>query len=40
VFVTGYAADAIEDRFAGVPVLQKPVDSVALRAALNRVNKR
>jgi len=40
VFVTGYAADAIEDRFAGVPVLQKPVDSAALRAALNRANQR
>src|SRR5215470_8083113 len=25
VFVTGYAADAIDDRFASVPVLQKPV---------------
>jgi len=40
VFVTGYAPDAIEDRFAGVPVLQKPVDSGALRAALNRADKR
>jgi two-component sensor histidine kinase/CheY-like chemotaxis protein len=39
VFVTGYACDAIEDRFAGVPVLQKPVDGVALRRALDRADK-
>jgi two-component sensor histidine kinase/CheY-like chemotaxis protein len=39
VFVTGYAADAIEDRFAGVPVLQKPVDGTALRRALDRADK-
>ena len=39
VFVTGYASDAIEDRFAGVPVLQKPVDGSALRRALDRADK-
>ena len=39
VFVTGYAADAIDDRFAGVPVLQKPVDGAALRRALNQADK-
>ena len=25
VFVTGYEADTIDDRFSGVPVLQKPI---------------
>jgi two-component sensor histidine kinase/CheY-like chemotaxis protein len=39
VFVTGYASDAIERRFAGVPVLQKPVDGTALRRALDRADK-
>jgi two-component sensor histidine kinase/CheY-like chemotaxis protein len=39
VFVTGYAADAIDGRFAGVPVLQKPVDGAALRRALNLADK-
>jgi CheY-like chemotaxis protein len=39
VFVTGYASDAIEDRFASVPVLQKPVDGTALRRALDRADK-
>jgi len=39
VFVTGYASDAIENRFAGVPVLQKPVDGTALRRALDRAEK-
>jgi len=39
VFVTGYAADAIDDRFASVPVLQKPVDGAALRRALNQADK-
>jgi PAS domain S-box-containing protein len=34
VFVTGYGADAIEERFREVPVLQKPVDRVALRRVL------
>ena len=39
VFVTGYASDAIEGRFASVPVLQKPVDGTALRRALDRAEK-
>jgi two-component sensor histidine kinase/CheY-like chemotaxis protein len=39
VFVTGYAADAIDDRFASVPVLQKPVDGTALRRALNQADR-
>jgi two-component sensor histidine kinase/CheY-like chemotaxis protein len=39
VFVTGYASDAIEEKFAGVPVLQKPVDGIALRRALDRADK-
>lgn len=34
VFVTGYGADGIDKRFAGVTVLQKPVDREALRYAL------
>jgi two-component SAPR family response regulator len=34
VFVTGYAREAIDARFANVPVLQKPVDSAALRRVL------
>jgi two-component sensor histidine kinase/DNA-binding response OmpR family regulator len=33
VFVTGYGSDAIDARFANVPVLQKPVDRAALRGA-------
>ena len=35
VFVTGYAPEAIDTRFANVPVLQKPVDSAALRRVLS-----
>jgi hypothetical protein len=35
VFVTGYGPEAIDGRFANVPVLQKPVDSAALRRVLN-----
>jgi PAS domain S-box-containing protein len=34
VFVTGYGADAVDRRFAEFPVLQKPVDSAALRRVL------
>jgi PAS domain S-box-containing protein len=34
VFVTGYGADAVDRRFADFPVLQKPVDSAALRRVL------
>ena len=36
VFVTGYGPEAIDARFANVPVLQKPVDSAALRRVLTR----
>jgi DNA-binding LytR/AlgR family response regulator len=35
VFVTGYGADAVDGRFANFPVLQKPVDSAALRRVLD-----
>jgi CheY-like chemotaxis protein len=35
VFVTGYTAEAIDERFAHVPVLQKPIDQEALRRALS-----
>jgi two-component SAPR family response regulator len=34
VFVTGYGADAIAERFKNVPVLQKPVDRIALERVL------
>jgi PAS domain S-box-containing protein len=34
VFVTGYGSEAIDRRFANVPVLQKPIDSAALRRVL------
>ena len=34
VFVTGYGSEAIDRRFANVPVLQKPVDSASLRRVL------
>ena len=37
VFVTGYVPDAIDARFANVPVVQKPVDSAALRRVLSAV---
>ena len=39
VFVTGYGPEAIDTRFANVPVLQKPVDSAALRRVLNGVRR-
>lgn len=35
VFVTGYAPEAIDARFANVPVVQKPIDSAVLRRVLN-----
>jgi two-component sensor histidine kinase/response regulator RpfG family c-di-GMP phosphodiesterase len=35
VFVTGYGTDAIDGRFANVPVLQKPLDTAALWHILN-----
>jgi two-component SAPR family response regulator len=34
VFVTGYGADSINARFAGIPVVQKPVDRDSLKRAL------
>jgi hypothetical protein len=34
VFVTGYGSEAIDARFASVPVLQKPVDRSALQRIL------
>ena len=35
VFVTGYSADAVDGRFAKVPVIQKPVTSEALAKVIN-----
>lgn len=34
IFVTGYGSEAIEKRFADIPVLQKPVDQAVLRRVL------
>jgi two-component sensor histidine kinase/DNA-binding response OmpR family regulator len=34
VFVTGYGAEAVEERFRAVPVLQKPIDRTALERVL------
>jgi len=34
VFVTGYSRGGVEERFSGVPVVQKPVTSEALAQAL------
>jgi DNA-binding LytR/AlgR family response regulator len=34
VFVTGYGAETVEERFRTVPVLQKPVDRTALERVL------
>jgi two-component sensor histidine kinase/CheY-like chemotaxis protein len=34
IFVTGYGSEVIEERFKGLPVLQKPVDRGALKAIL------
>jgi two-component sensor histidine kinase len=34
VFVTGYEADSIDPRFAGAPVLTKPIEAAELAAAL------
>jgi PAS domain S-box-containing protein len=39
VFVTGYGSDAIDARFASVPILQKPVDAAALQRILNAVKE-
>ncbi|MBC7769157.1 MAG: response regulator [Phycisphaerales bacterium] len=37
IFVTGYQADAIESRFAGIPVLTKPIEPGELALTLSRV---
>lgn len=34
IFITGYGAEAIEPRYSHVPILQKPVESDALRSVL------
>ena len=34
VFVTGYGAETVEERFRAVPVLQKPIDRTALERVL------
>ena len=34
VFVTGYTRESIDERFAAVPVLQKPIERDAIRRAL------
>jgi two-component SAPR family response regulator len=31
VFVTGYEADTVDDRFSHIPVLQKPIERQALQ---------
>ena len=36
VFLTGYSADSVDTRFSHIPVLQKPVEAEALRAAILR----
>jgi two-component sensor histidine kinase/CheY-like chemotaxis protein len=38
-FVTGYGAECLDQRFADAPVLQKPVDTAALRQVLERSAK-
>ena len=35
IFVTGYTAEAIDERFVAAPVLQKPIEREALRAVLS-----
>jgi two-component sensor histidine kinase/two-component SAPR family response regulator len=37
IFITGYSADRIEERFANVPVLQKPLQKDELQSALAEV---
>jgi CheY-like chemotaxis protein len=37
VFVTGYAPDSIDGRFAHVPLIQKPIPREALASALARL---
>ena len=35
IFVTGYAADAVDQRFAKIPIVQKPVTSEVLARVIN-----
>jgi two-component sensor histidine kinase len=37
IFITGYNAERIEERFANVPVLQKPLQKAELKTALEQV---
>jgi two-component SAPR family response regulator len=34
VFVTGYGSESVDERFKTVPILQKPVDQIALERVL------
>ena len=34
LFITGYQSDSLDRRFAKVPILQKPVDTVTLEKVL------
>ena len=36
VFITGYGADEIEQRYASVPILQKPIEPGALNSVFAR----
>jgi len=36
IFVTGYGSEEVDRRFGGIPVLQKPIQGEALKAALLR----
>jgi DNA-binding response OmpR family regulator len=36
IFVTGYGSEEVDRRFAGIPVLQKPIQGEVLRATLLR----
>jgi CheY-like chemotaxis protein len=36
IFVTGYSADSVAERFANIPVIQKPVTAETLAKVLNR----
>jgi len=40
VFVTGYAGEGLDERFAGTPALQKPIEAGALQTALSTVLRR
>jgi two-component SAPR family response regulator len=34
IFVTGYDADAVDSRFSGIPILQKPIERESLQRLL------